>query len=161
MKIRSSLLYVLMVAQALGLSALYAYHASGRDAKMVIRLEAKPADPRDLFRGDYIILRYPGLDAVVGPAYEKKPMPATFYVTLRQAGNVWTGNEMRDDKPGNEAAFLLVRSDNDYRWEYGIETYYVPEGEGRPQGKLVMEVAVHADGQAQIRQLYCDGKAWP
>lgn len=161
MKTKAWILYTLMVAQALGLVALYAHHASGRDAKMIVRLEAQPTDPRDLLRGDYIILRYPGLDAVVGSAHDNQPMAATFYVTLKQTGGLWKGDEVRKGKPADGTAFLLVKSNNGYRAEYGMETYYVPEGKGRPTGKLEMEVAVHADGQAQIRQLYCDGKPWP
>lgn len=161
MKTKGWILYTLMLAQAFGLVASYAYHASGRDAKMVIRLEVAPVDPRDLIRGDYIILRYPGLDTIVNSRTVDEPLAATSYVTLKQTGNLWTGVEVRTSEPDDGTAFLLVKSNNGNHPEYGIETYYVPEGKGRPRGKLVMEVAVRADGQAQIRQLFCDGKPWP
>jgi uncharacterized membrane-anchored protein len=50
------------------------------------------------------------------------------------------------------------------RVEYGIERYYVPEGEGKPleearqDGNVSIAVRVSADGTAQIRSLLVDGK---
>ncbi|MBY3249774.1 GDYXXLXY domain-containing protein, partial [Rhizobium laguerreae] len=47
---------------------------------------------------------------------------------------------------------------------YGIERYYVPEGEGKPieearnDGNVAIAVRVSPDGSAQIRSLLVDGK---
>ncbi len=50
------------------------------------------------------------------------------------------------------------------RVEYGIERYYVPEGQGKPledarqDGNVSISARVSADGTAQIRSLLVDGK---
>jgi uncharacterized membrane-anchored protein len=50
------------------------------------------------------------------------------------------------------------------RVDYGIERYYVPEGEGRDleqarsDGQLSIAARVSDSGQAQIRRLFVDGK---
>jgi uncharacterized membrane-anchored protein len=50
------------------------------------------------------------------------------------------------------------------RVEYGIERYYVPEGEGKPieearnDGNVAIAARVSPDGSAQIRSLLVDGK---
>ncbi len=38
--------------------------------------------------------------------------------------------------------------------------YYVAEGTGNPRGKLTVDVAVPASGQARIKQVYVDGKPY-
>ena len=53
---------------------------------------------------------------------------------------------------------------SDLRVSYGIERYYVPEGEGKPiedgrnQGRVSVAVRVSDEGQAQIRALMLDGE---
>jgi len=50
------------------------------------------------------------------------------------------------------------------RVEYGIERYYVPEGEGKPleearnEGVVSIAASVSSSGAAQIRSLVVDGK---
>jgi len=51
-----------------------------------------------------------------------------------------------------------------YRLDFGIERFYVPEGEGveiedaRNDSRVTMAVRVASDGRAQVRTLFIDGK---
>jgi uncharacterized membrane-anchored protein len=44
--------------------------------------------------------------------------------------------------------------------EYGLERYYVREGTGNPRGKITVQAAVPDSGQAQIKQVFVDGKPY-
>lgn len=54
---RARLLYLLLGLQVFGLVLLYGYQLSGLGYP-VYMLRTMPVDPRDLLRGDYIILGY-------------------------------------------------------------------------------------------------------
>src|SRR5918995_1474689 len=81
-----------------------------------VRLEIAPVDPRDLFRGDYVVLAYR-----IGTVDMPKEAAASFkrgqqvFVTLRPDA----GNKAR--KLGNRAVDV----------RYGLESYFVPQGEGK------------------------------
>ena len=161
MKTRRLLLYLLMLAQIGGLGALYAYRAAGQDAKWRLRFEAGPVDPRDVFRGDYIILSYPGLNGTTSHGDKTPDADGDRYVTLKEAGDFWVMDRVLEAPPAeNDLPYLHARRHN-RSLEYGLEHYYVPEGKGRPPGKIVVEAAVRPNGDAQIRQVFNDGKPWP
>ena len=155
---------------------------SGQEA----RLEVVPVDPRDLFRGDYVVLDYRigTVDTPPGAATEFRRGQKVF-VTLRPDGNnksqavaispepptvsgadiVISGvvasssvcplNEAgaRDCKLGRRA--VSVR--------YGLESYFVPQGEGKkieltPKARLEIVAAIAPSGQAAIKRLLIDGQ---
>ena len=156
---------------------------SGQEA----RLEIVPVDPRDLFRGDYVVLTY----RIGTVDFPKDAMSSPFtrgqqvFVTLRPDGSnkskavaisaerpavsgtdiVISGvvsspstcplNEtgIRDCKLGSNAAGV----------RYGLESYFVPEGEGKkieltPKALLEVVAAIAPSGQAAIKRLLIDGK---
>ncbi len=113
-------------------------------SKREILLDVVPVDPRSLFRGDYVRLGYNISRLETGLPAEKLEKGATLYVTLEQDGGGWRavktdtrrpasmapGHVMLKGrvetiwhKPGGEGQIALMR--------YGIESYFVPEGEGR------------------------------
>jgi uncharacterized membrane-anchored protein len=131
-----------------------------------VLLETIPVDPRDLLRGDYVILNYKISSMPVAA------LGSTGASTL-DGRTVWIALEKRDkfheiaeaslsaleEKPGQ----ILVRGTlESSRWgpsttisvNYGIERYYVPEGLGNPDGKVTVECVVADDRTLQIKQLY-------
>jgi len=143
-----------------------------------------PVDPRSLFRGDYVQLRYPvsevSTDLVQGPEPTRN---AGFYVTLQpDAEQGWKPERVTIAHPGKvEGDRIVLAARANYGWpalaegetratprkvwvNYGIERYYVPEGKGLElekmvgQKKLAAAVAVDSGGRAAIKGLAVDGK---
>jgi uncharacterized membrane-anchored protein len=144
-----------------------------------ITLPIRPVDPRDLFRGEYVRLGY-DVDTVPvrlleGPAPAQN---AAFYVVLeRKEGGAWQPVKLTAAKPSEtspERIVLKARAVHGWppagnpkatqRVRYGIESYFVPEGEGRRlenlarEKKLAALVAVDGGGNAAIKGLVVDGQ---
>ena len=152
-----------------------------------IRLATAPLDPRDLFRGDYVILSYristlepakldgdrsfernqtvfvrvaPGADGLAeakGVYLSRPPAPAGGVVlegkVVSTAACAVNPNGDQDCNAGRSAI----------RVEYGLESYFVPEGTGRAietteRKRLEIVAAVSSSGQAAIKRLLIDGK---
>ncbi|HOW65104.1 MAG TPA: GDYXXLXY domain-containing protein [Candidatus Paceibacterota bacterium] len=140
----------------------------------VIRLETRPVDPRDLLRGDYVILNYAintvWKDRFVGPVPEEEQAPGkTVYVVLAPQGgfHAVTRISLTPLKPGVGEVMITGKiakgrweSSGSFRIEYGIERYYVPEGTGNPRGKITVDVAVSWNGKTSIKQVYIDGRPY-
>ncbi|MHB9006649.1 MAG: GDYXXLXY domain-containing protein [Limisphaerales bacterium] len=140
----------------------------------LILLETRPVDPRDLLRGDYVILGYDislvPTASVVPPAPDGVPIEAgsPVFVELRQEGEFHTLHRASltslDPDPGNVVLRGRVssrswadRGETLLRVQYGLERYYVREGTGNPIGKLTVQVAVARSGNALIKQVFLDG----
>lgn len=155
---RARLLYLLLGLQVFGLVLLYGYQLSGLGYP-VYMLRTMPVDPRDLLRGDYIILGYE--ISRLPEQYKDGDLPeGDVYVQLKPDGDFWTIGDVTSWGPDRGTPFLLARKEG-RRLVYDLEKYFVPEGKGNPPGKITVEIAVRPDGRAQIKQLYQDGKAWP
>ena len=137
-----------------------------------VLLETRPVDPRDLLRGDYVILQY-DVETLPRELLEKpeSPEPApgtTVYVTLAPRGAFHAAAKVSFAPPKDPTGPVLrgrvVSSDwragheNHVRAEYGIDRYYVREGTGEVRGKLTVEIALGRDGTPAIRQVFVDGK---
>lgn len=144
-----------------------------------VMLLVEPVDPRDLLRGDYVTLAYnisrlplglfakmpqepvgkvavfarlkadnDGIFQPVAAYYGEKPdvAPLAGEVDIRGEARLHWGT-------GGEAVFV----------SYGIERFYVPEGEGREierglgERSFRMKVVVGPDGTPQIKSLH-DGE---
>lgn len=147
-----------------------------------ITLQTRPVDPRDFLRGDYVVLGYDistlKLDALGGTAVMGKHTP--IYVTLAPTPNGFYAAVSAHLEPVAVAAGeVLIRGrltsgfncGNDGRTlcatatvAYGLERYFVPEGEGRViesarnQGKVSVVASVNPAGRAAIKRLLIDGK---
>ena len=141
-----------------------------------IVLPIVPVDPRDLFRGEYVrlgfeISRLPR-SLLDGPPPQKQS--EKFYVTLeKKEDGTWKAAKVTREAPGDPGSDRIVlqaRSQNTWwsgAWifpRYGIESYFVPQGQGpkleamaRNQ-KLAALVAVDKVGKAAIKGLIIDGK---
>ncbi|MGQ2968801.1 MAG: GDYXXLXY domain-containing protein [Allorhizobium sp.] len=145
-----------------------------------VLLKTAPVDPRDLLRGDYVILTYDistiSTTSITGARPETGEV-ARLNVRLKPgADGFWTVSAASFDPLAEEdgSVVLLSQPVTIYDWEwqnagnltvsYGIERFYVPEGEGRPiedgrnQGRVSVAVRVSEDGQAQIRALMLDNE---
>jgi uncharacterized membrane-anchored protein len=147
-----------------------------------VTLLTRPVDPRDFLRGDYVVLSYEISSVVAGELAGKPSAGRGTYVYVKLApkadgyyeaisvhqspvavadnealivGRVTSGATCG----GASEAFcerLLIN--------YGIERYFVPEGEGREiekarnEGKVAVVAAVTRAGRAAIKRLVIDGK---
>lgn len=163
------------------------------NSKDVVTLKSEPVDPRDLFRGDYVVLSYGisrlTLDGLKGDkdfrqgdtiyveisprrdtwlaegAWHSAPMPAQGNSVIRgrvtnvakNVGRVRPTPSSRDveETPCADCEMLNV--------SYGIESYFVPEGQGRKLEEernaraLSVDVAIARDGEAAIKGIRLDG----
>ena len=148
-----------------------------RDGQEVM-LEVQPVDPRDLLRGDYVRLGY-NISSVPAELFEDagnepgKAASYTVFVRLQPgAGGIWQPVAARFGAPpaapigvdmvdvrgtsliGDPAGAKSIAVD------YGIERFYLPEGEGRAveenlrERNFRMVVAVSREGAAQIKAFY-------
>jgi len=147
-----------------------------------VTLPTRPVDPRDFLRGNYVVLSY---DISNVPAGELKDTPVSgkgthVFVKLapkadgsHEAVSVHrdpvavTGGEVliqgRVTGGANCGAVRRAYCDG-LQVSYGIERYFVPEGEGREiekarnQGKVSIVAAVTPTGRAAIKRLLIDGQ---
>ncbi len=134
-----------------------------------ILLKTKPVDPRDLFRGDYVILRYDintiNTNKIPYSGYDFKEGDKIYILLSIDSDGVGELATIHRNKP-NKGAFLkgIVRSAHNNRLniEYGIESYFVPEKRGkeleRNLGKIYTKIAVDDFGNAIIKSLILNGK---
>ena len=142
-----------------------------------VLLKVEPVDPRDLLRGDYVFLSYdisriPAKLIANIPAGRTSSEEGPIVVRLRKdadgywrPASAWLGaapapaGEGEVDIAGRIAAGWDLTGDATLSASYGIERFYLPEGEGlaierdmrvRPFG---VRVAVARDGTAQIKAL--------
>lgn len=150
-----------------------------------IILETAPIDPRSLFSGDYVRLNYKisdlRLDEIPGDKEFKKH--DRVYVLLKEGGLYWQPVSVHHNKLDAPSGHVVIKGEvmylTDELWNeetrqpekvnritvrYGIESYFVPEGEGRAlerpkEGeKISIQVAVDKYGNAGLKSLLVNGK---
>jgi uncharacterized membrane-anchored protein len=148
-----------------------------RDGREIV-VEVIPVDPRDLFRGDYVILGY-GFsltgEVEVAPTVRQGD---SIYATLSpKGGDVWEVAAVGTSYPAAVAPeSVVLKGIASNVWSrgpdtkpaanvrYGIESYFVPEGTGKELENLVRDkkisavIAVGSKGDAAIKALVVDGK---
>ncbi|MCB1477354.1 MAG: GDYXXLXY domain-containing protein [Tepidamorphaceae bacterium] len=143
-----------------------------------ITIKTVPIDPRSLFRGDYVILRYDisRIDLAGFDAPEDIREGERLNAVITPAGEgEWKAVSLSRDWPqavansdavltGHVASVYGASGSRTARMRYGIESYFVPEGEGKKLEDMVREralsviVAVGEDGRAAIKGLVMDGQ---
>lgn len=151
-----------------------------------VRLEVVPVDPRALFRGDYVVFNYR-----IGTVDIPKGVTTAFtrgqqvFVTLRpDASNKSKAVAISAERPAVSGADIVISGvvsspstcplnetgvrdckfgSNAVGVRYGLESYFVPEGEGKkievtPKELLEVVAAVAPSGQSAIKRLLIDGK---
>ncbi|MTH99887.1 hypothetical protein E1297_28195 [Roseibium sp. RKSG952] len=124
-----------------------------------VPLAVAPVDPRDLLRGDYVVINLaiseiskdvpgaagvtPGEQVYVGLAdHGKNPAtPVSVTRARAEAGDLAIAGKV-----------VSVRRDH-IRVDYGIDAFFLPEGDGKdienqPRGRMTLEVALAKDGRS-------------
>ena len=119
-------------------------------------LATRPVDPRDLFRGEYVILRYEIEQAeMVQAMIENTPDLDTLYVRL-EAGQdgVATVTAVSVAIPDFSSGVWLTGDVERNRVRFpDLEQYFVPEGAGRPIERMRSGLHVQArvlNGNARV-----------
>uniref|UniRef100_A0A9E8A0N9 GDYXXLXY domain-containing protein n=1 Tax=Bosea sp. NBC_00436 TaxID=2969620 RepID=A0A9E8A0N9_9HYPH len=151
-----------------------------------IRLRTVPIDPRDLFRGDYVVLNYPistvEADTVGKADFERgervyvslgrdeqgfakaigvsRDWPKAGEGTVVIAGRVTATSTCATNADG---VFDCSGRRNRLGIAYGLESYFVPQGEGKAiettdKARIEVVAAVSSSGEAAIKRLLIDGK---
>ena len=169
----------------LGTLALAIEHRAAilRDGREIV-LKTEPVDPRDLMRGDYVRLGFTDVSSIdkglVEGGWPAQDTTAPVWLILAPGSDgTYVARSASFSKPsavGEEDVILRslpVRIDvarPDGGWNsigalrFGIERYYVPEGEGleiekaQNAGRTTVAVRVSEDGEPQIARLMIDGE---
>ncbi len=131
-----------------------------------VLLRVVPVDPRDLFRGDYVILSYEfsrthtskieGFDDIGNGEWKGRRV----YVSLvpESDGKHWRAEKVSIRLPDG-GTYIRGQIVGYGRLQFGIEAYYLQEGKGREyeeairQRRLSAEIAVTSGGRAALRGL--------
>lgn len=129
-----------------------------RQTGRIVLLPVEPVDPRDLFRGDHVILGYSFNR--VNFSGEAARGDSVYVELIPEADGLhYRGATPTLDPPPPGSLYLRGTLDGPSWASFGIETYYVQEGTGHRyedavrQGKLWARVAVTADGRGGVQGL--------
>lgn len=135
-----------------------------------VTLATRPVDPRDLLRGDYVVINLAirQIPQEIAATLPKPRNGETVYVGLQaDADGVFHVDNISRTRAeaGSIALEGVIRTSGaaSFTVNYGIDTFYVAEGTGRQIERLDAKrvhlvVAVSADGRALPIRLLVDGK---
>lgn len=189
-------LIVLALGQTLFLGAMIWDRVTLLRSPDVVTLKTAPIDPRDIFRGYYVILSYEisqlPLDKLSGD--DEFTEGDTVHVELAPDGDTWNAVAAWRDRPEPADGNKIIRGRIVYVLEnrmvtrapdddtemtapeapcsgcktatvlYGIESYFIPEGDGqeledeRNAGTLTVDIALGRSGTPAIKGLRLDGE---
>lgn len=169
-----STVLVLAIIQTLILVWMVASRVMILHSPSVVTLQSEPVDPRDLFRGDYVTLSYAisSLSFTEINGDMKWQDGDTIYVEMTPSKDTWRAVAAFHATVVPALGNKIIRGRIDYldetrnvaRVTYGIERYYVPEGEGRAledqrnEHALSVDVALAGDGEAAIKGIRLNGE---
>ena len=160
-------LLVTAAVQLLILVGMIAKRAVPLVTGQTVLVKVQPVDPRDLFRGDYVILSYAfsrvPVDSVEGLSIAergRKSEGRTVYVPLvLDSDRVhWRADKVTVVKPA-AGPFLKGQMSRYGSLKFGIEAYYLQEGTGLRyeqairNRQLSAELAVTSSGHAALKGL--------
>jgi uncharacterized membrane-anchored protein len=140
--------------------------ATGEELRLregvTILVPTQPVDPRDPLRGQYINLNY---------AFNRPPSwnggaddrGSTVWVVMAPDGGfhrpIRTSlNRPKHLQPGEVA---MAGTAQDWRIEFGVERYFVPEGSETPnQRDITVLLRIGADGSPRIDTVFVKGVRW-
>ena len=124
-----------------------------------VLLQTVPVDPLSLLQGEYV-----GLDYEIANISDEIPNSRqgdTIYIQLLEdAEGVWRGIAYTLNKPDADRVFIKGTVTRAGRLEFGINTYFIPEGTGHiieRSRDVIVRVAVSSGGTAVIEELLVDG----
>jgi uncharacterized membrane-anchored protein len=168
---------VLAAAQIAFLSWMIAGRAAVLRNGQDVLLKVEPIDPRDFLRGDYVILTYEIRNVPVklvtnAPAGEFTSEGGPIFVRLaKDVDGFWRPRAATLGQPdgapaagevdirGMVSGGWSLGPDSSFNVDYGIDRYYVPEGEGREieidmrERPFGIVAAIGKDGVPMIKAL--------
>lgn len=146
------------------------------NASRVVTLKVVPIDPNDMFRGDYVTLHYAisQLDFGKLQGDDAAASGDIIYVTLeKQADSLqWTPVAVAHGRPFVTQRGVALRGTvtsvnaskagqppDRVDVDYGIESYFVPQGTGKEiedecrKGEVNVDIAVDAQGRGAIKAM--------
>ena len=152
------LLFAVVAAQVIGLVVFASVRQVALTQGREVTLQTVPVDPRSLLQGDYAILDYE--IARLPERWREEPQGTTIYVTLEECGRVWCADRYSSWEPNPEDIFIRGQVNDRRRLDFGIGTFFVPEGTGhiveRAQDVKVV-VSLSYSGNAVIKRVLVDG----
>ncbi len=174
MKLRiAGAIALVLAAQLTVLAVMVGRHQMTLNEGTRVILKTEPIDPRSLFRGDYAILNYDisGLSESLPGGDADWKRYDTIHVVLEREKPYWKAVSMHRNRPVLAPDQVAIRGTVRDVWSrgviwvrYGIEKYFVPEGEGRKierpsEGNVIsIEVAVDDAGNAGITAVLLNGE---
>jgi uncharacterized membrane-anchored protein len=166
MRMKFALLVLLQVALLISITGYRQYWIYAGEK---VLLKTTPVDPRSLFRGDYVRLRYEisDIDMEKLPGDDGFMHNNTIYVILEKGEDGTYGASKVSRATPEDWPFIRGRVRHVYgstlRVDYGIESYFVEENKGieiemaRDTRELKVEASVLKSGKATISSLIMDG----
>ena len=151
--------WVVVAGQLVFLLAFIAYKEVDLRTGADVVLQTVPVDPRSLLQGDYAILDYE--IAGLPPFMDDLPTGETAYVVLYEDRDVWRAERYAYSSPPSSEIFIKGQVDRQGHLDFGIGTYFVPEGSGHIiEGARDVKVVVNvdADGSAIIKEVLVNGQ---
>ena len=183
--LRIAVVIVLQSVALLGMIGMKQYTLS---TGVPVVLKTQPIDPRSLFRGDYVRLNYAISRLVLDQIGGDKEFQRgdAVYVVLKPGDEYWEPVSAHRGYPVAAAGQVVIKGKVQYsshqRWQdpgpaptppppsarsinvkYGVENYFVPEGEGRelerPKPGEIMSIRVVVDkyGNPAIKAVLVNG----
>lgn len=176
LSLRVSLIAVCAV-QAVVLVQIVRERAAILTSGKIIEMDVAPVDPRSLFRGDYVVLSYPAgqFTDTAGDLRGLNGRREVYAVLTKNVSGEWRPTAISRRWPGaikDGEIVMKARLDSTrrtgapLRLRFGIESYFVPEGQGRRLEKAAraqdvrVRVAVGRDGQAVIKSVVANGEVF-
>ncbi len=171
-------LAVVVALQTLALVGMVAMKQWTLQTGTPVLLKTEPIDPRSLFRGDYVILNYAISNLAQGTlagddGFERHD---PIHVLLREDTPYWQPVSLHRERPEVPPGHVAIKGEVLYSGSmmvdgarsatvrYGIENYFVPEGEGRAleqpaeDEEISILIAVDRRGNAGIKAVLVNGE---
>jgi len=163
------LLLGVVLAQLLVLGGMVVQREYLLKSGLEVILECAPRDPRSFMQGDYVVIRYKinTIAESLSIDSEEFNIGDEVYVSLQKKdGEKYHQAVAASRDSANLAQSLpLIKGKVKYHWgnvytiEYGIEQYFVPEGQGKwienepPQNVSVVVSVIPNNGSSAVKQL--------
>ena len=153
---------------AVPLADRWSVHLSGTEVTLALR----PVDPRDLLRGDYVILN-PEIGRIARADITDTELDlsvgdAVWTVVAPDDDGIWRARDLLRVRPEDGRVAIAGRVERlrgllDVDVTHGLDAFFVPEGEGLaienlPRDELTLIVAVAQDGRSAPLRLVHDGQ---
>ena len=152
--------WAIVAAQLLFLLGFIVVREVSLSAGREVVLQTVPVDPRSLLQGDYAILDYE--IARLPTSMRHLQVGEAACVVLEEGQDVWRATGWLDDRCSAGGDVVIEgRVDRPGHLDFGIGTYFVPEGTGwiiENAQDVKVVVKVDEDGNAVIKEVLVDGE---